>query len=251
MAFLGGIGKALGLGSTRDAVTLGATALGASTGSASLLGLGAGALSTVLSSGRGPGGVDGPDVATAPASAGVDSAATLSNVSQTSQFQRPANVINASFSPSPMIAPPLTPRRSVIPAKGVAGVVGGVVGAVGGGILDFFVDEFGNEKKLVITRKLQRDIKKLFMLSGGSFEATAELYMMATGRQLSEDQIVQIYTKTFKNNGPYVTKAAVRKTRSTIRKLDTLCNLKDSMMPAKRRAPVRRRASSTNITQVK
>jgi hypothetical protein len=130
--------------------------------------------------------------------------------------------------------------------------VTGAVGAVGGAIAEFFFDEFGREKKLVITRKLQRDIKKLFMLSGGSFEMTAELYEMATGRRLTPEQVVKIYTKTFKNQGPYVTKAAVRKTRSTIRKMETLCDLKDRLCPPKRRAPVRRRAmSSQTITQVK
>lgn len=130
--------------------------------------------------------------------------------------------------------------------------VTGAVGAAAGVIADFFFDEFGQEKKLVITRKLQRDIRKLFMLSGGSFSMTAELYEMATGRRLTEDQVVRIYTKTFKNQGPYVTKAAVRKTRATIRKMETLCDLKDRLCPPKRRAPARRRAmSSQTITQVK
>ncbi len=89
------------------------------------------------------------------------------------------------------------------------------------------------------------------MLSGGDFNATAQLYGMATGRTISGEQVVKIITKTFKNQGPYVTKAAVRKTRSTIRKMETLCDLKDRLAPPKRRAPVRRRAMSTSITQVK
>ena len=81
---------------------------------------------------------------------------------------------------------------------------------------------------------------------------TAQLYEMATGRRLTEEQVVKIYTKQFKNQGPYVTKAAVRKTRATIRKMETLCDLKDRLCPPKRRAPARRRTmSAQTITQVK
>lgn len=72
------------------------------------------------------------------------------------------------------------------------------------------------------------------------------------GRNYSEEQLLAIMFKTFKNQGPYVTKAAVRKTRSTIRKMETLCDLKDRLCPpkpARRRAPARR--MSTSITQVK
>jgi hypothetical protein len=130
--------------------------------------------------------------------------------------------------------------------------VGGLVGGLGAGAaVDVIIDQFGNSKKLVITRRMQRDVKKLFMLSGGDFNATAQLYGMATGRSITGEQVVKIITKTFKNQGPYVTKAAVRKTRSTIRKMETLCDLKDRLAPPKRRAPVRRRSMSTSITQVK
>ena len=131
---------------------------------------------------------------------------------------------------------------------GVGGFVGGTVL---GSVIEFFVDEFGNEKKLVITRKMQRDIRELFKLSGGDFATTAFLYEEATGRRLTERQVIKIYTKKFSNQGPYVTKAAVRKMRRTYNKLDTLCDLKDKMCPPKRRAPARRRTSTQTITQVK
>jgi len=107
------------------------------------------------------------------------------------------------------------------------------------------------KKKLVITRKLQRDVKKVFMLSGGDVGFISANSMMLFGKELSQDQILRILFKTFKNQGPYVTKAAVRKTRSTIRKMETLCDLKDRLAPPKRRAPARRRTMSTSITQVK
>jgi hypothetical protein len=194
-------------------------------------------------------------------SAGVDSPATVLQISQTSQVPRTPTI-----SPSaqgfgmqvpqeafigglaPLVGQGLGQAARLLSRPGVAPTVGGFAA---GAVADFFIDAFGNTKKLVITRKMQRDVKKLFMMSGGDFNMTAELYRMATGRTITGEQVVQIITKTFKNQGPYVTKAAVRKTRSTIRKMETLCDLKDRLAPP-RRAPARRRATSTTkVLQVK
>jgi len=184
--------------------------------------------------------------------AGVDSPATVTRVSQTGMLvDGPGNFGRQPMPSLNRMGDGMFQRANVVQLFRNPAVTG-TIGAAAGALAEFFFDEFGNEKKLVITRKLQRDIKKLFMLSGGSFEMTAELYEMATGRRLSPEQVVKIYTKQFKNQGPYVTKAAVRKTRATIRKMETLCDLKDRLCPpktARRRAPARK--SSTMITQVK
>ena len=193
-----------------------------------------------------------PDRPPATGPAGVDSPATVTRVSQTSMSGPSMGPMGYGGMPSVnRMGNGMFQQANVVSLFRNPAVTG-AVGAVGGAIAEFFFDEFGREKKLVITRKLQRDIKKLFMLSGGSFEMTAELYEMATGRRLTPEQVVKIYTKTFKNQGPYVTKAAVRKTRSTIRKMDTLCNLKDQLCPPKRAAPRRRTmGSTTKVLQVK
>ena len=193
--------------------------------------------------------------------AGVDSPATLTGVSQTSQVRTPTISPSAQgFGVQPNMAFIGGAGLGALATQGIGAAtrllsrpgVGGLVGGLGAGaVVDFFIDQFGQQKKLVITRKMQRDIKKLFMMSGGDFNMTAELYRMATGRSITGEQVVKIITKTFKNQGPYVTKAAVRKTRSTIRKMETLCDLKDRLAPPKRRAPARRRTMSTSITQVK
>ena len=149
---------------------------------------------------------------------------------------------------APLVGQGLGQAARLLSRPGVGGAVGGF-GA--GAIAEFFVDQFGNTKKLVITRKLQRDVKKLFMMSGGDFNMTAQLYRMATGRSITGEQVVMIITKTFKNQGPFVTKAAVRKTRSTIRKMETLCDLKDRLAPPRRAAPRRRATTATKILQVK
>jgi len=193
--------------------------------------------------------------------AGVDSPATISPLSQTSNVSIPGipsfvQGTGMRTQPqqafigglAPLVGQGLGQAARLLSRPGVAPTVGGFAA---GAVADFFVDQFGNTKKLVITRKMQRDVKKLFMMSGGDFNMTAQLYQMATGRSITGEQVVQIITKTFKNQGPYVTKAAVRKTRSTIRKMETLCDLKDRLAPPRRAAPRRRATTATKILQVK
>ena len=130
--------------------------------------------------------------------------------------------------------------------------VGGAITGFGAGLAPMvYTDLFGNKKKLVITRKLQREVKKVFMMTGGDIDFIAANSIMLFGKDLDTNMILAVLFKTFKNQGPYVTKAAVRKTRQTIRKMETLCDLKDRLAPPKRRAPARRRTMSTSITQVK
>ena len=251
MAIFGGLGKALGLGSAQEFVggivepIFGPTA-------GRVAGTAAGTISTGISG-------LGQEVDVSAPPAGVDAPATVAAVSQTSQLRIP---------PAAQGFGGRMPQQAFIGGAGLGALatqgigaatrllsrpgVGGLVGGLGAGaVVDFFIDEFGREKKLVITRKLQRDIKKLFIMAQGDVRTTSDIYRSATGRFIPEDQILKILFKTFKNQGPYVTKAAVRKTRATIRKMETLCDLKDRLAPPKRRAPARRRTMSTSITQVK
>ena len=185
--------------------------------------------------------------------AGVDSAATLTGLSQTSGFTSglmggDGFGTNTAFVGLGGVPGALTQLgKQFFKSPGSSALTGFGLGE----ILDLFINEKGETKKLVITRKLQRDIKKIFIMTGGSFNMTSEIYFKATKKQITPDQVAKILFKTFKNQGPYVTKAAVRKTRSTIRKMETLCDLKDRLCPPKRRAPARRRTMSTSITQVK
>ena len=252
MAFLGSLGKVFGI-TTPEAARIGASFASG--------GLGQAALTTLQSLGDQPAN-RAPvlmDVSAPPA--GVDSPATLSRVSQTSG----ASGIGSTFDGTMLGGPGTGTQSAFIGGFGVPGLIGqagrllsrpGVGGAltgIGAGLgLDVITDMFGNQKKLVITRKLQRDVKKVFMMSGGDIGFVANNSMMLFGKSLNEDQILMIMFKTFKNQGPYVTKAAVRKTRQTIRKMETLCDLKDRLCPpkpARRRAPARK--MSTSITQVK
>jgi hypothetical protein len=252
MAFGGSFGKLFGI-TSGEAARIGTSF---ATG-----GIGAG-LGTFISSLGGDGNITTTqpvDVSGPPA--GVDSPATVSRVSQTSQIMPPP-ITGAAEGFGGRVS---TPQQAFIGGFGLPGVVSGaarllsrpgvggaLTGFGAGAAVDFVVDMFGNQKKLVITRKLQRDVKKVFMMAGGDIGFISSNSMMLFGKSLSEDQILMILFKTFKNQGPYVTKAAVRKTRQTIRKMETLCDLKDRLCPpkpARRRAPARR--MSTSITQVK
>tara|TARA_Y100000401_G_scaffold60551_1_gene48027 strand:+ start:981 stop:1739 length:759 start_codon:yes stop_codon:yes gene_type:complete len=252
MAFLGSVGKLFGITGAEAANIASSFATG---------GLGQAALTTLSSLGDAPvPRTQQPDV-TQTRPQGVDSPQTVSRVSQTSRFvdrmqdqglilggPRPAPVPQQAFI-GPLAGPIIGAGRQLLSKPGASSAL---VGAGAGFAADFVMDMFGNQKKLVITRKLQRDVKKVFMLSGGDLSFIADNSMMLFGKDLSEDQLLKILFKTFKNQGPFVTKAAVRKTRSTIRKMETLCDLKDRLCPPKpaRRRPAARKMS-TSITQVK
>jgi len=251
MAIFGGLGKALGLGSTGEVAGSIAAGLGFGPQVSGAVSRGAQAVSEFVSIDD----KDRPDVSTSPSQAGVDSAATILNVSQTGQLSPGA--MGGRLPQTQQAGFGLVGPISQLLGQGVRtlarpGVGGALTGFGTGMAVEFITDMFGNTKKLVITRKLQRDVKKVFMMSGGDVGFISANSLMLFGKELSQGQILMILFKTFKNQGPYVTKAAVRKTRQTMRKLETLEHLKASMCPP-RRAPARRRTmgSTTKVLQVK
>jgi hypothetical protein len=252
MAPFGSIGKFFGIDSG-EAARIGAAF--------ATQGIGAGIGTAISSIGDGPGFLGGPQPSVGPPNtqrvdvsappAGVDSPATLSRVSQTSQIPTSAQGFgtNEAFIGGFGIPGLIGQAGRLLSRPGVGGALTGF--GLGAGV-EIVTDMFGNQKKLVVTRKLQREVKKVFMMSGGDIGFVSANSMMLFGKSLSSDQILMIMFKTFKNQGPYVTKAAVRKTRSTIRKMETLCDLKDRLCPPKRATPRRRTmGSTTKITQVK
>ena len=99
-------------------------------------------------------------------------------------------------------------------------------------------------KPMRVTRKMKAQAKSLLNMTGGNLALTADFL------GISEQQLVFILLKRFRNDGPVVTKAALRKTKSTIRKMKNMCDMYDDLRPAaRRRAPMRRatRASTTLI----
>ena len=99
--------------------------------------------------------------------------------------------------------------------------------------------------KMRVTRKMKSQLRQVYNMTGGNFNATADFF------GITPDMVMSILTKRFRNDGPVVTKAALRKTKTTIRRLKHMCDVYDDMRPrAKARTPVRR-AATTRITQVK
>jgi hypothetical protein len=251
MALFGSFGKALGLGTAGQVAADISSFLGFSPRVTGAISSGAQAASEAISSI----GEDRPDVATSPAQSGVDSPSTILNVSQTGQLSpgamggRMPQTSQAGFGLISPLSQLLGQGARTLARPGVGGALTGFGGAMAA---DFFTDMFGNTKKLIITRKLQRDTKKLFMMTGGNLTIVSEQSNFFLGKPLSEEQILMILFKTFKNQGPFVTKAAVRKTAQTIRKMERLSDLKDRLCPPRRAAPRRRMpAKSTTITNVR
>jgi hypothetical protein len=146
-------------------------------------------------------------------------------------------------------APAMQAQPAGLPAivSGGVGLSRGLYGMLFGGAVGaapMIIDQFtGQPKRLRVTRKLQRDVKQAVMLLGP--EAVAN--QLGVGL----DVVIYIMQKKIRNDGPYVTKAAVRKTRQTVRKMKSMCDLYDDLRPAAKRRPPMRRATATRITNVK
>ena len=144
---------------------------------------------------------------------------------------------------NPFIQPASFQQTNVIPfIRPGIGAVGTAIGAGAAVIMDLLT---GQPTKLIITRKLQRDAKMAAEFYMNDLDMVAEYLSRTKGKRFTEDIVVDILLKKFTNQGPYVTKAAVRKTRSTIRKLNTLSKLEAEICKPRRRAPARRASTAT------
>ena len=129
--------------------------------------------------------------------------------------------------------------------RSAVSTIGGMLGLAGGAIMvaPIILDPItGEEKKLRVTRRLKSNVKKAVEMFGVEFVAE----QMGT----SIDVIFYILTKRMRNDGPAITKAALRKTRSTMRKLDAMCDMRDKMRPPARRSTARRTTMS-KVMQIK
>lgn len=127
-------------------------------------------------------------------------------------------------------------------AVGATRSIGGMLGLAGGAIMvaPTIIDMVtGEEKKLRVTRRLRSQVKQAVQMFGAE--------VVADNMGTSVEVVFYILTKKMRNDGAYVTKAAVRKTRQTVRKMKHLCDMYDDLRPPARRAPARRTASKTTL----
>jgi hypothetical protein len=240
MAIFGGIGKRLGLGTAEQIVTraTGSRLAGAIAGEVSA---GIGGLGRQLESNIGQG--------TAVSTSNIPPAETAMSGERGPAGPMPG-ITNISYQPAILRSPAPVPQMRLQPQQaGLPAIIGGgglsfgralLFGGAAATIAPTIIDEFGQEKKLRVTRRLRSQVKRAVEMFG--VEAVAE--QMGTDVEV----IFYILTKKMRNDGPYVTKAAVRKTRQTVRKMKHLCDMYDDLRPAaKRRAPTRRTSSVTQI----
>ena len=125
--------------------------------------------------------------------------------------------------------------------------VSGAIGTAVGGALSL-LDDTG--RPLRITRKMKRLAQQSYQLAGMDLSTAISLFAQLSGVSVDQRTFVLILTKRFRNDGPVVTKAALRKTKTTIRRLKNMCDMYDSLRPratARRRTTGMKRATTTLI----
>jgi hypothetical protein len=116
--------------------------------------------------------------------------------------------------------------------------------ALGGGAAIAFGGMGSQPSGMRVTRKMKSQARMIVNMVGGDLSAAAGIL------GIDENTLVMILLKRFRNDGPVVTKAALRKTKSTIRKLHSMQDVLKSITPTaagRRRAPMKRAMSTTLI----
>ena len=242
MAFLGDVGKIfLGGMKTGDVVASTAQSMGASPTQAQGIGnLAQGVAEGISRSNRTQ---QGQSTAVAVSAQGPSESQSSGTITQNGMASS-AGMYAPSISPAVYTtAGPVVPRSGGMvtqPAFFGKRALDFVLG-FGTGVAPMIMDAItGEEKKLRVTRKLKSQVKQSVNLVG--IEATAQ----AMG--VNPEIVLYILTKKMRNDGAYVTKAAVRKTRSTVRKMKNLCDMYDDLRPpAKRRSTTTRSRASTTL----
>ena len=234
MAFLGDFGKLfLGGATTKQAVTAGSIALGVDPVKAAGLGSIAQAGATGLSAINRT--QQGQSVAVSQATQTQPQESQQSGTQGGMMYQN--GFLPASFANIP--TPPSTQQSGFqnvnLPALFMGG---GAILSGAAAVIDLFYNDpiTGETKRKKITRKFKSQVKQSVELVG--LEETAR--MLNTEPEI----VVQVLLKRFRNDGPYITKAAVRKTRSTVRKMEQVNMLSKEIAKLAGTSTTRRRATS-------
>lgn len=102
----------------------------------------------------------------------------------------------------------------------------------------------GQPSGMRITRKMKSQARMILNMTGGNLSAASEIL------GIDEQTLVMILLKRFRNDGPVVTKAALRKTKQTVRRLKSMCDMYDDLRPratTRRRSPMKRASTTTLI----
>lgn len=115
--------------------------------------------------------------------------------------------------------------------------------ALGGGTALAFGGMTSQQSGTRITRKMKSQARTVLNLANGNISVAADML------NISENMLIMILLKRFRNDGPVVTKAALRKTKQTVRRLKNMCDMYDSLRPSatRRKTPMRRASTTTLI----
>ena len=128
----------------------------------------------------------------------------------------------------------------------ISSPAGQIAIGTGVGLATGLMDSAGRQVR--ITRKTKRLAQQAYALSMGDLSRATQLFGQLSGIGVNEQQYVLILTKRFRNDGAVITKAALRKTRSTIRKMKSMCDMYDDLRPAaRRRTPMKRARATTTL----
>ena len=119
---------------------------------------------------------------------------------------------------------------------------GQITTGLGAGLLGSMLG--GQSTGMRVTRKMKSQARMVLNLTGGNISAAADIL------GISQEMLIQVLLKRFRNDGPVVTKAALRKTKQTIRRLHSMQDVLKSITPTaagRRRAPMRRATTTTLI----
>ena len=136
-----------------------------------------------------------------------------------------------------LLAPALTGARNLLKSPQGQLALGGGAGLI--------ASMFGSDgKQMRVTRKMKSQARMVLNMTGGNLSAAADIL------GIDENTLVMILLKRFRNDGPVVTKAALRKTKQTIRRLHSMQDVLKSITPTaagRRRAPMKRATTTTLI----
>lgn len=121
------------------------------------------------------------------------------------------------------------PLGNIAIGTGAGALVGGMTGSTQAGMR--------------ITRKMKSQARMVLNMTGGNLQAAADILGIDT------NTLVFILLKRFRNDGPVVTKAALRKTKQTVRRLKSMCDMYDDLRPraTRRKASPMRKSTTTLI----
>lgn len=124
----------------------------------------------------------------------------------------------------------------------------GALTGIGGGAVGAFLGSGSAQSTPRVTRRMRSEVRRLLMLTGGNFDIVSQ-FMNQSGKypriNFTPQILMMILIKRFRNDGSFVTKAAVRKTRSTIRKLKSMSNLLKEVSTTRTRRTTRRMTSGS------